>query len=284
MATSEDFGSQGELPSHPELLDWLATELVRNGWDLKALQRTIVTSSTYRQSSRLRPELSERDPENRLLARATRFRLDAEVLRDNALLLGGLLVEQRGGPSVKPYQPDGLWREIGYESRGRFSAGEFHPDSGAALYRRSLYTFWKRTVPPPNMLVFDAPNRETCTVKRARSNTPLQALVMLNDPQYVEAARSMAERMMKSSGDERRRISDTFRQATARRAEPGELEALYSLYRDQLSHYRQDVEAAEQLIQVGDSEPDPALDTASLAAWSSVASVILNLDETLTRF
>ncbi len=284
VSTVEDFGAQGALPSHPALLDWLATELIRTGWDLKAMQRLIVTSATYRQSSRLRPDLAERDPENILLARAARFRIDAEMVRDNALLAGGLLVETLGGPSVKPYQPAGLWREIGYESNGRFSAGAFVQDEGDDLYRRSLYTFWKRTVPPPNMLVFDAPNRETCTVRRARSNTPLQALVLLNDPQFVEAARALAQRMLSEvDGDATERIDFAFRTATSRSPTAQERRALEDLWHDQLAHYRSAPESAEALIEVGDSLAPRELDPIALAAWSTVASVVLNLDETLTR-
>ena len=230
VGTSGDFGSQGEWPSHPELLDWLATELVRLDWDLKALQKTIVLSSTYRQSSRASPELIERDPENRLLARASRFRLDAEVIRDTALAAAGLLVERLGGPSVKPYQPAGLWREIGYESRGRFTAGIFEQDTGEALYRRSLYTFWKRTVPPPNMLVFDAPNRETCIVERSRSNTPLQALVLMNDPQFVEAARVLAENLLAAHGE-------------GRSGRTGDAEVVGALYRRVLARAPTQVES-----------------------------------------
>ena len=222
VKTSEDFGAQGQLPSHPELLDWLASEFVASGWDMKELQRQIVNSATYRQSSRVSPEMLKRDPENRLLARASRFRLDAEVLRDSALTYAGLLVEKIGGPGVNPYQPPGLWKEIGYESRGRFSAGEFVQDSDQDLYRRSLYTFWKRTVPPPNMLVFDAPNRETCTVKRGISNTPLQALTLLNDPQYVEAARALAERILiEGPANDDERLARAFQLVLSRDADRG---------------------------------------------------------------
>ena len=284
VKTSEDFGTQGQLPSHPQLLDWLATEFVRSGWDLKALQRLIVTSATYRQSSRVSPELLARDPENRLLARASRFRLDAEVLRDSALAYGGLLVEKLGGPGVSPYQPPGLWKEIGYESRGRFSAGEFVRGSGDDLYRRSLYTFWKRTVPPPNMLVFDAPNRETCTVKRGTSNTPLQALTLLNDPQYVEAARSLAQRLLlEGSGDLSERLARAFQIVLARAPTAAEIGALGRLVDEQLAHFRSEPEAVSQLLSVGDAEVPPSLDRAELAAWSVLASVVLNLDETLNR-
>ena len=288
VGTSGDFGSQGEWPSHPGLLDWLATELVGLDWDLKALQKTIVMSSTYRQSSKASTELIERDPENRLLARASRFRLDAEVIRDAALAASGLLVEKLGGPSVKPYQPPGLWREIGYESRGRFTAGIFEQDEGDALYRRSLYTFWKRTVPPPNMLVFDAPNRETCTVERSRSNTPLQALVLMNDPQFVEAARVLATSLftgrdaLDNEADDER-VNQLYVRVLARL--PSELER--SAIRDLLANlrrgYEEDPRAAAALLRVGEQPVDESIPAAELAAWSVAASAVLNLDEAVTR-
>ncbi|MCY3933770.1 MAG: PSD1 and planctomycete cytochrome C domain-containing protein [Acidobacteria bacterium] len=290
VATSGDFGSQGEWPSHPELLDWMATELVRQEWDLKALQKTIVMSSTYRQSSKATPELIERDPENRLLARASRFRLDAEVIRDGALAVSGLLVEKLGGPSVKPYQPPGLWREIGYESRGRFSAGIFEQDHGEALYRRSLYTFWKRTVPPPNMLVFDAPNRETCVVERSRSNTPLQALVLMNDPQFVEAARVLAENLLaenvvaeRAEAGDAGLVDGLFRRVLARPATAVERQAMLDLVADLRPRYERDTAAARALLRVGERPVDERISSAELAAWSVAASAVLNLDEAVTR-
>ena len=285
VKTSEDFGTQGELPSHPDLLDWLAVDFRESGWDVKALIRQIVLSQTYRQSSRVTPELLERDPENRLLARASRFRLDAEVIRDSALAHAGLLVEHQGGPGVNPYQPPGLWKEIGYESDGRFSAGEFIQGTGEDLYRRSLYTFWKRTVPPPNMLVFDAPNRETCTVRRGRSNTPLQALTLLNDPQYVEAARALAEHVLedKTAGkDDHARLKRAFERVLARAPTPSELETLEALLQSQREHFRSQPEAAEALLSVGE-RPHRKMNPAELASWSQVASVLLNLDEAMTR-
>ena len=193
VKTVEDFGSQGEWPTHPELLDWLATEFMRTGWDVKAIAKTIVTSATYRQSSSVSKELLQRDPENRLLARGPRFRLAAEMVRDQALSISGLLVEKIGGPSVKPYQPQGLWKEL--------AGGEdYKQDKGEGLYRRSLYTFWKRAVPPPSMMTFDSAGREACVVRETRTNTPLQALTLMNDVTYLEAARVMAERMMMEGG------------------------------------------------------------------------------------
>ena len=288
VKTTGDFGSQGEWPSHPGLLDWLATELVRLDWDLKALQKTIVMSSTYRQSSKASPELVERDPENRLLARASRFRLDAEVIRDGALAVAGLLVEKLGGPSVKPYQPPGLWREIGYESRGRFTAGIFKQDEGDALYRRSLYTFWKRTVPPPNMLVFDAPNRETCTVERSRSNTPLQALVLMNDPQFVEAARVLATSLftgrdaLDNEADDER-MNQLYLRVLARLPNESERSAIGDLLADLRRSYEEDPRAAAALLRVGEQPVEESIPAAELAAWSVAASAVLNLDEAVTR-
>jgi len=186
--TTENLGTQSEFPSHPELLDWLATEFVRLGWDMKAIQRLIVTSATYRQSSKATPALIERDPENRLLARGARFRLSGEVVRDQALAISGLLVEKVGGPAVRPYMPEGVWDETTKYGNLR----NYKADQGDGLYRRTLYTIWKRTAAPPTLLLFDAPNRETCTIKRSRTNTPLQALALLNEVTYVEAARKLA--------------------------------------------------------------------------------------------
>ncbi len=284
VATSGDFGAQGEWPSHPELLDWLASELVRRDWDLKALQKTIVLSATYRQSSRASPELIERDPENRLLARASRFRLDAEVIRDGALAASGLLVEKLGGPSVKPYQPPGLWREIGYESRGRFSAGIFEQDHGEALYRRSLYTFWKRTVPPPNMLVFDAPNRETCVVERSRSNTPLQALVLMNDPQFVEAARVLAEDVLaRRGGGDAETVEALHRRIVSRPPTDIERDALLDLVADLRRSYSENPAAAADLLKVGERPADETMPRVEVAAWTVAASALFNLDEAVTR-
>ncbi len=285
VATIGDFGSQGAWPSHPGLLDWLATELIRLDWDLKAFQKMLVLSATYRQSSRTRPELAELDPGNRLLARASRVRLDAEAIRDGALAVSGLLVEKLGGPSVKPYQPPGLWREIGYESRGRFSAGIFEQDHGEALYRRSLYTFWKRTVPPPNMLVFDAPNRETCVVERSRSNTPLQALVLMNDPQFVEAARVLAESLVagRADGSDAARADELFRRVLSRPPSDPERQAIVDLVADLRLRYERDTASAEALLGVGERRVDPGIGSGELAAWSVAASAVLNLDETVTR-
>ena len=278
VETAEDFGAQGAWPSHPDLLDRLAVEFIESGWDVKHLQRLIVTSATYRQSSMASAPLLERDPENRLLARGPRFRLDAEVVRDNALAMSGLLAEQVGGPSVKPYQPEGLWEAVTYD--GQLS---YPQDHGTALYRRSLYTFWKRQSPPPSMLAFDAPTRETCIVRRTRTNTPLQALVMLNDTTFVEASRALAERMMNQATSPEARIHFGFRLATARPPLPEEVEILLDLFHQQRAKYEANRKAAERLLGVGESARDPSLDTPAHAAWTTVASTILNLDEAVTK-
>ena len=282
VKTAEDFGSQGEPPSHPQLLDWLATEFVRTKWDIKAMQRLMVTSAAYRQSSHTTPELQERDPENRLLARGPRFRLPAEMVRDNALAVSGLLVEKVGGASVMPYQPKGLWEETAFGDV--YSAQTYKQGHGDDLYRRSMYTFWKRTSPPPALITFDAPDREKCTARRTVTNTPLQALVLLNDPTYIEAARVLAEKMIREGGtDPAKRIRYAFRLATARDPDAKELQVLRELERTDLAEYRHDKDAARKLVSVGENKADGKFDTADLAAWTTVASTILNLDETITR-
>ncbi len=278
VKTAEDFGVQGERPSHPELLDWLATEFIRSGWDVKHMQRLLATSATYRQSARVTPSLYERDPENRLLARGPRFRLEAEAIRDTALYLGGLLVEQLGGPSVKPYEPPGLWEAVSFNNSQKYV-----PDRGPAQYRRSLYTYWKRQSPPPNLLTFDAPTREYCVVRRPRTNTPLQALVVLNDPQFVEAARALASRMLREGGREpAERLAYGFRLVTARRPDQAELKLLQDLLEAQRTAFQADPAAARAFLEVGDFRATD-LDPVELAAWSSVANLLLNLDEALTK-
>jgi hypothetical protein len=276
VKTVEDFGSQGESPSHPELLDWLATELVRTGWDVKALIRTIVTSATYRQSSRATPESLGKDPDNRRLSRGTRQRLSAEMIRDQALRLGGLLVERLGGPSVKPYQPVGLWDELADDA--------YVQDHGPSLYRRSLYTFWKRTVAPPSMVTFDAPGRETCIVRESRTNTPLQALDLMNDVTFIEAARSFAQRMIREGGSSPEgRLAWAFRAATARAPGPEELAVLLAGHLDQEGRFRGDPAAARALVSCGESPADSRLDPRELAAYTMTAQVILNLDEVINK-
>jgi hypothetical protein len=282
VKTAEDFGSQGEPPSHPLLLDWLATEFVRTNWDVKAMQRLMVTSAAYRQSSRVTQELQERDPENRLLARGPRFRLPAEMVRDNALAASGLLVEKVGGASVMPYQPKGLWEETAFGDV--YSAQTYTQGHGDDLYRRSMYTFWKRTSPPPALITFDSPDREKCTARRTVTNTPLQALVLLNDPTYIEAARVLAEKTIREGGaDPSRRIRYAFRLATARDPSAKELQVLRELERTESAEYRRNKDAARKLVGVGEAKADTKLDAGELAAWTTVASTILNLDETITR-
>lgn len=277
VKTVQDFGSQGEAPVNPELLDWLATEFVQSGWNVKAMQKTIVMSAAYRQSSKVTPELLQRDPENRLLARGPRFRLPAEMIRDQALAVSGLLTEQVGGPSVKPYQPPGLWQEL--------AGGKgYVQDHGAGLYRRSLYTYWKRTVAPPSMVNFDAPTRETCTVREIRTNTPLQALDLMNDVGYVEAARKLAERMLLEGGHAPAdRIGFAYRVVLGRDPKPAEQEVVLSTLEHFQTRFTQDREAALKLVSEGESARNPKLNVADLAAYSSVASLILNLDETITK-
>jgi hypothetical protein len=282
VKTSEDFGSQGEPPSNPELLDWLATEFVRTNWDVKGILKLLVTSSTYRQSSKVSKELHDRDPENRLLARGPRARLQAELVRDNALAVSGLLSSQIGGPSVLPYQPAGLWEELAFGDV--YSYQTYVQDHGDKLYRRSMYTFWKRTAPPATLTIFDAPDREKCASRRPVTNTPLQALALLNDPTYVESARALAQRTIKEAGpspDQRLRFA--FRLATARYPDARELAVLRAAYQKQSSIYSADPQSAAKLLTIGESVPDAAIPPPQLAAWTNVCSIILNLDETITK-
>ncbi|MCW5962876.1 MAG: DUF1553 domain-containing protein [Bryobacterales bacterium] len=282
VKTSEDFGAQGDAPSHPEMLDWLATEFTRSGWDVKHMMRTIVTSSTYRMASQATPALIERDPENRLLARGPRVRLPAEMIRDSALSASGLLHGPIGGPSVFPYQPDGVWEDMAFGDV--YSVQRYEQSHGKDLYRRTMYTFWKRTAPPPTLVTFDAPDREKCTARRTNTNTPLQALVLLNDPTYVEASRALAQRVLKEAApDPGSRIRHAFRLVTARDPNPRELQALRDLAETQIARYRRDPEAAKRLLKVGESPYDQRLDARELAGWATVASVILNLDEAITK-
>jgi mono/diheme cytochrome c family protein len=282
VKTQEDFGVQGEPPAQPELLDWLATEFVRTGWDVRAMQRLIVTSATYRQSSKVNAELREKDPENRLLARGPRLRLPAEMIRDTALVSSGLLNPAIGGPSVMPYQPKGIWEELAFGDG--FSAQSYEQSHGPDLYRRGMYTFWKRTAPPASLATFDAPDREKCTARRAQTNTPLQALVLLNDPTFVEASRALAERALLEGGkDSKTRLTYAFRLATARKPTSKEMKVLRTLLDGRFKVYRQDRQAALKLLSVGESPRNRKLDVAELAAYTTVASVIFNLDETITK-
>jgi len=284
VKTASDFGLQGEVPSHPELLDWLAVSFQESGWDVKALLRLMVTSNAFRQSSRVTPELLKRDPENRLYARGPRFRLDAEQIRDNALFVSGLINLEMGGRGVKPYQPPNIWEPVAYTGSNTRS---YQADQGGALYRRSLYTFLKRTAPPPFMANFDAPNREaTCTV-RERTNTPLQALQLMNDTQHVEAARALAESMIAEGGSTAEgRIAFGFRKVLARRPDSTEQTLLQDQFLKHLARFVRDPKAASQLIHVGESRlrgGERPGGEAELAALTLVANTILNLDETVTR-
>ncbi len=281
VKTSEDFGVQGELPSHAQLLDWLALEFIDSDWDIKHMQRLIVNSATYRQTSHVGAAAYARDPENRLLARGPRLRLEAEEIRDAALSVSGLLVSRVGGRSVFPYQPEGLWMEL--NNRPGYSK-EYPRGNGDDLYRRSMYTFWKRTVPSPMLKTFDAPEREFCTIRRSRTNTPLQALLLLNGPQFVEAARRLGQLMMIEGGQSvDDRIAYGFRLVTARQPVDYELAVLREAYESDLKRYLADQGAALKLLQVGDSPFDTELDTAQLAAFASVARLILNSNEAITK-
>lgn len=280
VKTADDFGSQGEPPSHPELLDWLATEFISSGWNGKAMQKLIVMSATYRQSSKAVAALIEKDPENRLLARGPRFRMPAEMIRDQALLVAGLLHEKQGGPPVKPYQPDGIWEQLSVIDDRKLYERSKAPD----LWRRSLYTYWKRTAPPPGLTTFDAPTREFCVVRRSRSSTPLQALVLLNDETYIEAARMLAERMIKQGGMQASsRIAFGFRLATLRSPATAETQVLQAGLEHRLKLYRNDAKAAAALLRNGEAPRDMTIDPVELAAYTTVASVILNLDEVVTK-
>lgn len=279
VKTSDDFGTQGEPPSHPELLDWLAVDFVASGWDVKHVLKQMVMSATYRQSSRVSPELLDKDPHNRLLARGPRFRLDAEVIRDQALAASGLLSDEIGGPGVRPYQPGGLWSAVGYTNSNTV---KFARQYGDSLYRRSVYTFWKRTAPPANLTAFDAPNRESCTVRRERTNTPLQALVLMNDVQFVEAARHLAEHGMQS-GQGSVALDTMSRRLLGRSLDSAE----QAIIKESLQAFRQtytsDLDAAKQLLSHGDRASDPHHDPAELAALTMVANQLLNLDEAVTK-
>jgi Protein of unknown function (DUF1553)/Protein of unknown function (DUF1549) len=281
VKTSDDFGSQGEPPSHPELLDWLAVDFQRSGWDVKGLVRLIVTSETYRQSARVSPDLLQRDPHNRLLARGPRFRLDAEQLRDNALFVGGLMDPTMGGKGVRPYQPPNIWEPVAY---GGSNTRYYKADTGGSLYRRSLYTFLKRTAPAPFMSTFDAPNREQFCTRRERSNTPLQALQLLNDVQHFEAARGLATRMLVEAGPKPAdRIRFAYRSVLSRSPDPEELAVVSSALEQFIARYKSDPESARKAVSFGESRPPNGLPETELAAYALLANLVLNLDETVTR-
>ena len=279
VRTSEDFGGSGEYPSNPELLDMLAMEFIESQWDVRAMLKQIVLSKTYRQASRMTPELKLKDPENRYFARGPRHRLSAETIRDNALAISGLLVRKVGGPSVKPYQPAGLWEDVTVERRGKYVA-----DTGEGLFRRGMYTFWKRTCPPPAMVSFDAPNREVCVARRSRTNTPLQALVLLNDPTYIEAARVFASDVLKSGGnDQLARLNYAYRKALARDIRPEEVPAMQELLELARSDFAEDANRVDAYLSVGTVGISGETPKLELAVWTVACSAILNLDETITK-
>lgn len=276
VRTTEDFGLQSERPSHPDLLDWLAAEFIQSGWDVKHLQRLIVTSATYRQSSKATPALLAHDPANRLLARGPRYRLPSWMIRDIALATAGLLVERLGGPSVRTYQPDGVWEETTFGNK------RYQRDSGASLYRRSLYVFWRRIVGPT--LFFDVSNRQTCTVRTPRTNTPLQALLLLNDITYVEAARVLANRILVAEpASEKRRVQRLFQSVLGREPTDSETSILLAGAARHRVDFKQDPESARKLIAIGESIPPAALDPVELAVWTLASSTVLNLDEAISK-
>jgi hypothetical protein len=280
VRTSEDFGLQGEWPSHPELLDWLAVEFRERGWDVRHIIRLVVTSATYRQDSRVREELATIDPDNRLLGFYPRRRLEAEFVRDQALYVAGLLDETTGGRSVKPYQPDGLWSEVAMiQSNTRaYVRGELED-----LWRRSLYTYWKRACPPPSLMTFDAPTRESCTIRRTRTNTPLQALVLWNDEQYVEAARGLALRTLEEAGDDPARIDRLMRRCTGRPPEDPERAAMSRALADFRASFAARPQEAAALLNVGARGVPPGTHAPEAAAWTMLASAALNLSETIVQ-
>jgi hypothetical protein len=281
VATPDDFGSQGQPPSHPELLDWLASYFQATGWDVKNLVRLMVTSATYRQSSKVTPEMIARDPANRLFERGPRYRLDAEQLRDNALFVSGLLDGTFGGKGVRPYQPPNIWEPVAYSGS---NTKDYRQDAGGSLYRRSLYTFFKRTAPAPFMTSFDAPNREQFCTRRERSNTPLQALQLMNDVQHFEAARGLAERMLLEGGKTPEdRIAYGYQTVLARKPSADELAVVSDALKRHLQRYAGDADAAKKATTFGESRPNPSLPEGELAAYTLAANLLLNLDETVTR-
>jgi hypothetical protein len=280
VKTAEDFGTTGDAPANQALLDWLAVEFVESGWDVQRLFELMVTSSTYRQSVETTREKIEKDPANRLLSRGPRFRMDAEMVRDLALAASGLLVEKVGGPSVKPYQPDGVWEAVAMpESNTRY----YTRDSGESLYRRSLYTFIKRAAPPATMDIFNAPSREVCAARRERTNTPLQALATLNDPQFVEAARHLAEVALAGGRRDEEALQAMAARLLSRALTAKELAIVKGTLQEMSAYYQQDPEAAKQLVSVGESKPPPELPAPHLAAMTMVANQLMNLDEALNK-
>jgi hypothetical protein len=276
VKTAEDFGSQGEVPLHQDLLDWLAVEFMESGWNTKALLKLIVTSETYRQSSHATSELIEKDPENRLLARMSRLRLSPEMIRDSALAQSGLLVDSVGGPSVKPYQPAGLWQEL-------HGGGGYPQDHGGKLYRRTLYTFWKRTVAPPSLVNFDSPSRESCTVRETRTNTPLQALTLMNEVTYLEASRKLAELLLKETPDEKLRFQSLWRRVLSREPKAMELQSMQNALHYARQRFLASPRDADAFLDQGEAPMPRKLPRTELAAWTFIASLVLNLDEAITK-
>jgi hypothetical protein len=278
VKTSGDFGMQGELPSHPALLDWLAADFMEHNWDIKRLVKQMVTSATYRQSAVISKEKLAADPENILLARGSRYRIPAEFIRDLVLASSGLLNKTIGGPSVKPYQPAGLW-EGATSGRGLLSV--YNQDHGAALYRRGMYTLIKRTVPPPTMAIFDASNRDMCEVKRLKTNTPLQALVMMNDPTVLEASRVLSAKLLQEKTDAKEKINTAFRLIVCRKPDEKELEVLTNYYNKQLKTIED--QSAEKMLSIGEHPVSEQVDKKALAAMMRVISTIYNLEETIMK-
>ncbi len=280
VKTTGDFGVSGELPSHQELLDWMAVEFRESGWDIRHMYKLMVMSATYRQAATITPEKLEKDPQNRWLSRGPRFRMDAEMVRDYALAASGLLVPKIGGPSVRPYQPPGVWEAVAMPNS---NTRNYKPDSGEGLYRRSMYTFWKRSAPPASMDVFNAPTREWCVTRRERTDTPLQALVTLNDPQFVEAARRLAENTLKASDREDARFDFMAQRLLARPLKPTETKIIAASLARLSKFYSEHNDDAKQLVAVGDSPADPKIDLPQLASWTMLANELLNLDEVLNK-
>ncbi len=280
VKTSGDFGMQGDLPTHPKLLDWLAVDFMENGWDIKRLVKKIVTSATYRQSAAISKEAIQKDPENLYFSHAPRVRLKAESVRDLVLSSSGLLVQTIGGPSVKPYQPKGLWESA---TSGRGVLATYKQDTGTALYRRGMYTFIKLTVPPPSMALFDASNRDQCEVKRGQTNTPLQALAMMNDPYVLEASRVFAQRLMETTPDAHANIATAFRRIVCRKPTAREIELLEQYYDDQLKAFSAGKLDAAKTLQAGEYPPDKKLDKNELAALMKLINLVYNMEETIVK-
>jgi len=280
VKSTGDFGMQGELPTNPALLDWLAVDFMDNGWNIKRLVKQIVTSATYRQSARITNEKLKADPENVFLSRGPRYRLPAEFVRDMVLSSSGLLISEIGGPSVKPYQPKGLWEAA---TSGRGQLAKYNQDRGAALYRRGMYTFIKLTVPPPSMIIFDASNRDHCEVKRSKTNTPLQALVMLNDPTILEASRVLAERLALKKADVNAKIAELFQRIVCRRPTEKEIKLLVEYYNDEAGIFSKNKKEAHKVLNVGEYPHEEKVEEAQAAALMRVISTLYNMEETITK-